>query len=192
MKVLIACEFSGIVRDAFTKRGHNAWSCDLLPSERPGKHIIGNVLHHLDGNWDLLIAHPPCTFLSVSGARWNRSRMPLQIEAFEFVMRLWLCRIKRKALENPVSVLSSRWRKPDQIIQSWQFGIPESKKTCLWLDGLPPLEPTRIVRWQMNRRPPRLANRVHYASPGPERWKERSRTLPQIAAAMAEQWGGRE
>lgn len=183
MRVLIACEFSGIVRDAFAARGHEAWSIDLLPSERPGHHLKTDVrtfpidLFH----WDLMIAHPPCTYLAVSGARWFRERQQEQLDALLFVRYLLAAPIERIALENPISVLSSYISKPDQIIQPWMFGHGEVKATCLWLKNLPKLEPTNIVE---GRKP-----RVHYASPGPERWKERSRTLQGIADAMADQWG---
>lgn len=185
MKVLVACEFSGIVRDAFIARGHDAWSCDLLPSERPGPHLQGDIREHLDdggvNGWDLMIAHPPCTHLAVSGARWFAEKRQEQEDALAFVRALLDAPIPRIALENPVSVISSHIRKPDQIIQPWMFGHGETKATCLWLKGLPPLVPTNIVD---GRQP-----RVHHASPGPDRWKERSRTLPGIAAAMADQWG---
>lgn len=177
----MACEFSGIVRDAFIERGHDAWSCDLLPSERPGPHISRDAIAAAyDYQWDLMVAHPPCTFLAVSGARWFAERQEEQAEALAFVARLAMAPIERIAIENPISVLSSKWRKPDQIIQPWMFGHGETKATCLWLKNLPKLEPTDIV----DGRTPR----VHHASPGPDRWKERSRTLPGIAAAMAEQW----
>lgn len=197
MRVLIACEFSGRVRDAFAKLGHTAYSCDLLPSESQqrthDRHLQMDVMEAISkhGPWDLMIAHPPCQYLAISGNRWlrgNRERQRKQVEAFEFVMTLALAEIPKIAIEQPASVVSGRWRKPDQVIQPWQFGHPENKKTCLWLKGLPPLKPTKIVRWKMNRRQARLANRVHHAAPGPERWKERSRTLPGIAAAMAAQW----
>ncbi len=180
MRVLVACEFSGIVRDACAARGHDAWSCDLLPSERPGKHAQGDVRAFLRDGWDLMIAHPPCTHLAVSGARWFSQKMKEQIEALAFVQTLLDAPIHRIALENPVSVISTWIRKPDQIIQPWQFGHPETKATCLWLKNLPKLVPTRIVS---GRTP-----RVHHASPSPDRWKVRSRTLPGIAEAMAEQW----
>lgn len=182
MSVLVACEFSGIVRDAFIARGHDAVSCDLLPTERPGPHIQGDVLAVLNNGWDMMIAHPPCTYLAVSGARWMAGR-PEKVEAaLRFVRALMDAPIPRKAIENPVSIISSRIRKPDQIIQPWQFGHGETKATCLWLCGLPKLTPTQIVE---GRTP-----RVHRVPPGPDRWKERSRTYPGIAAAMAEQWGG--
>ena len=185
MRVLVACEFSGIVRDAFIAAGHDAVSCDLLPSERPGPHRQMDVAKLLrfppDGYWDLLIAHPPCTYLAVSGARWMASRPAATEEALEFVRFLLNAPIPRIALENPVSIISSRIRKPDQIIQPWQFGHGETKATCLWLKNLPPLVPTEIVEGRMAR--------VHRMPPGPERWRERSRTFSGIAAAMADQWG---
>lgn len=181
MNVLVACEFSGIVRDAFIARGHQARSCDFLPSETPGPHHLGDVRRHLDDDWDLMVAHPPCTYLAVSGARWFKDRRQEQEDALEFVQLLLDAPIPRIALENPVSVISTRIRKPDQIIQPWQYGHAETKATCLWLKGLPPLMPTEIVEAK--------EARVHYESPGPDRWKNRSRTLPGIAAAMAEQWG---
>ena len=169
MRVLVACEFSGIVRDAFIAAGHDAVSCDLLPSERPGPHEQRDVLDVLSGNqpWDLMIAHPPCTYLAVSGARWFRDRPQDQAEALEFVRRLLTARIPRIAIENPVSVISTRIRKPDQIVQPWMFGHGEVKATCLWLTNLPLLVPTDVVEGR--------SPRVHHASPGPDRWKERSR-----------------
>ena len=182
MKVLIACEFSGIVRCAFRKHGHDAWSCDLLPSEdRSALHLCGDVLKVLDRGWDMMIAFPPCTHLAVSGARWFKDKHQEQAEALEFVRQLLDAPIPRIALENPISVISTKIRKPDQIIQPWQFGHGETKATCLWLKNLPLLVPTNIVEGR--------EARVHRASPGPDRWKERSRTLPGIAEAMAEQWG---
>jgi site-specific DNA-cytosine methylase len=180
MRVLIACEFSGIVREAFAKRGHDAWSCDLLPSEIEGQHYQGDVHALLDGNWDLMIAHPPCTHLAVSGARWFNEKQRQQIEALKFVLDLMTCKIPRICIENPVSVISTRIRKPDQIIQPWMFGHPETKATCLWLKNLPKLEPTRIVEGR--------EQRVWKESPSPDRWKNRSRTYLGIAEAMAEQW----
>ena len=186
MRVLIACEFSGVVRDAFLKRGHDAWSCDLLPSESPreDRHFMKNasLVIYSHGPWDMMIAHPPCTHLAVSGARWFRGKEIEQKRALRFVELLMLAPIHYIAIENPISIISSRIRKPDQIIQPWQFGHGETKATCLWLKNLPKLKPTNIVDGRVPR--------VHHASPGPDRWKERSRTLPGIAAAMAEQWGG--
>ena len=181
MKVLVACEFSGIVREAFRARGHDAWSCDLLPTEIPGQHIQGDVLLYLSEGWDLLIAHPPCTRLCASGARWWADKHDEQEQAIEFVCTLMNAPIEHIAIENPIGILSTRIRKPDQIIQPWQFGHGETKATCLWLHGLPRLIPTEIVEGR--------EARVHRMQPGPDRWRERSRTLPGIAAAMATQWG---
>jgi hypothetical protein len=181
MRVLVACEFSGIVRDAFKARGHDATSCDLLPSERPGRHHLGNVLDILDMPWDLLIAHPPCTHLAVSGARWWAQRRGAQIMALDFVQALLNADIPRIAVENPIGHISTAIRKPDQIIQPWQFGHGETKATCLWLKNLPPLKPTKIVEGR--------EARIHRMAPSPHRWRERSRTYEGIAAAMAEQWG---
>ena len=181
MKVLVACEFSGIVRDAFAARGHDAWSCDLLPTERPGNHIQGDVLEILGDGWDMMIAHPPCTHLAVSGARWFNGKQVEQREAIDFVGSLLGQQVHRIALENPIGVLSTQIRKPDQIIQPWQFGHGETKATCLWLKNLPPLVPTDIVSGRMAR--------VHREPPGPDRWKNRSRTFQGIADAMADQWG---
>jgi hypothetical protein len=183
VRVLVACEYSGTVRDAFAARGHDAWSCDLLPTERIGNHIHGDVLQHLHRNWDLMIAHPPCTHLAVSGARWFKDKQIEQIEALDFVRRLLDAPIPRIALENPISIISSRIRKPDQIIQPWQFGHGETKATCLWLKNLPKLLPTNIMEGR--------EARIHKMPPGPNRWKERSRTFEGIAQAMAEQWEGR-
>jgi len=181
MRVLVACEFSGIVRDAFRERGHDAWSCDVLDSERPGAHLKGDVLNALDEGWDLMIAFPPCTHLAVSGARWFKNKKKEQLDAIDFVDVLLGANIPRIALENPIGVLSTKYQKPDQIIQPWQFGHGEVKATCLWLKNLPKLMPTNIVEGR--------TARVHREPPSPDRWKNRSRTLPGIAAAMAEQWG---
>lgn len=181
MRVLVACEFSGIVREALTARGHHAVSCDLLPTEQPGRHYQRDVLEFLgEDPWDLMIAFPPCTHLSLSGARWWPNKRVEQEEAIHFVRELAGAPIPRIAIENPIGRLSTVWRKPDQIIQPWQFGHGETKATCLWLKGLPKLQPTDIVEGR--------EARVHRAAPGPNRWRERSRTLPGIAAAMAEQW----
>ena len=180
MRVLVACEYSGAVRDAFTARGHEALSCDLLPSDTPGSHYQGDVRNVLGMGWDLMVAHPPCTHLAVSGARWFKHKQAEQAEALDFVRLLLDAPIPRIALENPVSVISSRIRKPDQIIHPWQFGHGETKATCLWLKNLPALTPTNIVVGR--------EARVHRMSPSPDRWKERSRTYPGIAAAMADQW----
>ena len=181
MKVLIACEFSGIVRDAFLQRGHDAISCDLLPTEKPGPHYQGDVLNILHDGYDLMIAHPPCTHLAVSGARWFKGKEKEQAEALEFVKTLLNAPIEKIALENPVSVISTRIRKPDQIIQPWQFGHGEVKSTCLWLKNLQKLEPTNIVEGR--------ESRIHKMSPGPDRGKKRSITFQGIADAMSESWG---
>jgi hypothetical protein len=180
MKVLIACEFSGRVRDAFAAKGHDAWSCDLLPSEQPGNHIVGDVRDVLPHLWDLMIAHPPCTHLAVSGARWFKAKGQSVDDALAFVRRLMEAPIHRICIENPVSIISTRIRRPDQVIQPWQFGHGETKATCFWLKNLPPLTPTRLVAGR--------ENRVHREPPGPDRWKNRSRTFPGIALAMADQW----
>ena len=180
MRVLIGCEFSGVVRRAFRERGHDAWSCDLLPAEDGGEHIQADLLGVIGDGWDLGIFHPPCTHLAVSGARWFSGKRVEQEVALEFVRRLMLAPFPW-ALENPVSIISSRIRKPDQIIQPWMFGHGETKATCLWLNGIPKLAPTQVVEGR--------AGRVHREPPGPDRWKNRSRTLPGIAAAMADQWG---
>lgn len=183
MKVLIGCEFTGEVRDAFTSRGHYAVSCDLEPSESPGLHIQGDLLEAINNyEWDLLIAHPPCTHLSSSGARWfkERGKADLTAQAFLFAKKLLECKIERIAIENPVGVLSSLLRKPDQIIQPWQFGCGETKATCLWLKKLPPLIPTHIVEGR--------EAAIHKMSPSKDRAKNRSRTYFGIAEAMADQW----
>ena len=179
-RILIACEFSGVVRDAFLARGWDALSCDLLPSERPGPHYQGDVRDVLDDGWDVMIAHPPCTHLAVSGARWFPEKRQQQAEALAFVRLLLAAPIPRIALENPVSIISSQIRRPDQIIQPWQFGHGEVKATCLWLKGLPPLKPSRIVSGRLDR--------IHQTPERKSRWRDRSRTYPGIAAAMAEQW----
>lgn len=181
MRVLVACEFSGRVRDAFLLRGHSAVSCDLLPTESPGPHYQGNVLNILDDGWDLLVAHPPCTHLAVSGARWFKEKLAEQAEALKFVRALLEAPIPRIALENPVSIISTRIRRPDQIVQPWMFGHGETKATCLWLSGLPKLLPTNIVSGR--------SPTVHRMPPSPDRWKKRSLTYQGLADAMAEQWG---
>ena len=185
LRVLVACEFSATVRDAFRARGFDAWSCDLLPTEGdPRWHIQDDVFYAIEGGrWDLLICHPPCTHLSVSGARHFAAKQAsgVQQEALAFVEDLLDAPIPHIALENPVSIISSRIRKPDQIVQPWQFGHGETKATCLWLKNLPRLVPTDVVAGR--------EARVHRMPPGPNRWKERSRTFAGIAAAMADQWG---
>lgn len=178
MRILVACEFSGRVRDAFTRKGHEAWSCDLEPSELPGNHIIGDVYSVLDADWDMMIAFPPCTYLARSGARWY-SGSYLEERALTFAFDLINADIPRVAVENPIGAINSL-AKPDQIIQPWQFGHGETKATCLWLTGLPKLTPTNVVDGRVPR--------VHYEPPGPERTKNRSRTYQGIADAMAEQW----
>ena len=192
MNVLIACEFSGVVRDAFAAKGHNAWSCDLLPSDRGGKHFQGDVRGHLGDGWDLMVAHPPCTYLSASGLHWNKRKPGREAKtdaALAFVLELLHADIPLIALENPVGRISTAYRKPDQIIQPWQFGHPESKATCLWLRGLPTLLPTRVLpkpaggRWA--NQTPSGQNKL---GPSKDRWKLRSITYQGIADAMAEQW----
>ena len=185
MKVLVACEYSGVVRRAFRALWHDAWSCDLLPAEDDSAyHLQQDVLTVLGGGWDMMIAHPPCTDLAVSGARWFPAKRAsgAQDRAVRFFMALVNARIRHIAVENPVSIMSSLHRKPDQIIQPWQYGHGETKATCLWLKNLPKLTPTNIVEGR--------EARVHKMAPGPDRWKERSRTYEGIAAAMAAQWGG--
>lgn len=181
MRVLAACEFSGRVRDAFAALGHDAWSCDLLPTDASGKHLVGDVLQHLNG-WDLIVAFPPCTHLCVSGARWWKDKAPQQEQAIRFVQAIASADCPRIAIENPIGILSRVWRKPDQIIQPWQFGHGETKATCLWLRGLPKLLPTCIVDGR--------ENRVHRMPPGKDRWRLRSLTYQGVADAMASQWGG--
>ena len=181
MKILIACEYSGTVREAFSKLGHDAWSCDILETEIPGNHLQCDVREILGDGWDMMIAHPPCTHLAVSGARWFKDKKVEQAEALEFVRLLLNAPIERIALENPISIISSHIRKPDQIIQPWQFGHGETKATCLWLKNLPKLRPTNIVEGR--------EQRIWKMPPGENRWKERSRTFEGIAQAMANQWG---
>jgi hypothetical protein len=195
LRVLVACEFSGVVRDAFAALGHDAWSCDLLPTERPGQHFKGDVRDVLCGRWDLMIAHPPCTYLTRSGWHWvnkpDCSTLPLKgeprrraaFEAAEFFRALLDAPIPRIAVENPKPICHVNLPAPTQAVQPWQFGHGETKATCLWLKNLPKLEPTNIVEGR--------EARVHRESPGPDRWKARSRTYPGFAAAMAAQWGSR-
>lgn len=183
MKVLIACEFSGTVREAFKKLGHNAWSCDLLPTDIPGQHYQGDVMDLIDDDWDLMIAHPPCTHLAVSGARHfeEKRKDGRQQEGIDFFMEMINAPIDRICVENPISIMSSVYQKPTQIIHPWQFGHGETKATCLWLKGLPKLIPTNIVDGR--------DDRIHKMPPGPNRWKERSKTYQGVANAMASQWG---
>lgn len=215
MRVLVACEYSGRVRDAFTKRGHYAISCDLLPSETPGEHYQGDVTDLLHLGWDLMVAHPPCTYLAVSGMHWTTRgyRDPqLTEDALEFVRLLMAAPIERIAIENPVSVISSRIRKPTQTIHPWMFGHDASKATCLWLQNLPPLVPTQIIEPKYyccgleiddlfgcpnccgeKKAKPRWGNQTpsgqNKLGPSDDRWKIRSKTYQGIADAMAEQWG---
>ena len=183
MKVLIACEYSGRVRDAFIQAGHEAMSCDLLPTDSPGPHYQGDVRDVLLDMWDLMIAHPPCTHLSVSGARHFAAKKAsgVQDQALDFVRLLIAAPIPRKCIENPISIISSRIRKPDQIVQPWMFGHGETKATCLWLENLPPLQATNIVSGR--------EAKCHRLPPSADRWKLRSTTYAGIAQAMAMQWG---
>jgi hypothetical protein len=179
LKILIACEFSGIVRDAFIKKGHDAISCDILPTESPGPHYQGDVFDIIDKGFDMMIAHPPCTHLAVSGARWFKHKQKEQAESIEFFMSLINANIPKIAVENPISIMSTKYRKPDQIIQPWQFGHGETKATCLWLKNLPLLKPENIVEGR--------EQRIHKMPPGPDRWKQRSLTFKGTAQAMANQ-----
>lgn len=199
MRILVACEFSGVVREAFRRSGHDAWSCDLLPAEDNSPYhfqcdILNGILTH---GWDLMIAHPPCTYLTVSGLHRNKkdpSRNEKTEAALEFVQHLLNAPIDRIALENPIGAISTRIRKPDQIIQPYQFGHDASKRTCLWLKGLPTLLPTKYVEPRLVDGKPRWANQTdsgqNRLGPSPDRWKLRSITYEGIAAAMADQWGG--
>lgn len=181
MRILVACEFSGIVRDEFLKRGHDAVSCDLVPTESSGPHIQGDVLDHLEG-WDMIIAFPPCTHLARSGAQWHWHTERTD-DAIRFVIRLWNAPCPRVAIENPVGALSTWFAKPTQIIQPWMFGHGEVKTTCLWLKNLPRLKPTQVVEGRLQR--------VWRMPPGPTRQHDRSLTYPGIAKAMAQQWSDR-
>ena len=192
-RLLVACEYSGRVRDAFTEIGWDATSCDLLPTDVPGKHYQGNVEDIINDGWDMMIAFPPCTYLCVSGMHWTvRGKRDPQLteDALAFVTFLMDAPINKIAIENPVGVISTRIRKPDCIIQPWEHGHPESKKTCLWLKNTPPLLPTDIIelprsgRWKNQ-----TASGQNKLTPSPDRWKERSKTYPGIAKAMAKQWG---
>lgn len=181
MRVLVACEYSGAVRDSFALLGHDAWSCDILPTERLGNHIQVDVVDILGDGWDMMIGFPPCTHLCVSGARWFKNKQLEQAAAVSFFMALAEANIPKIAIENPVGIMSTRFRRPDQIIQPWQFGHGETKATCIWLKNLPALMPTKIVSGR--------EARIHKMPPGPNRGRERSRTYDGIAKAMAEQWG---
>ena len=192
MNILIACEFSGIVRDAFIERGHNAVSCDLLPSESSyGPHYQGDVRDILNDGWDIMIAHPPCTHLAVSGAAWFAEKRAdgRQQTGIDFFMEMINANIPKICVENPVCIMSSVYRKPDQIIQPYMFGHPESKKTCLWLKNLSKLTPTKDVKSDYDLLPKNQRERIHYLPPSEDRWKLRSLTYPGIAEAMAVQWG---
>ena len=183
IRVLVGCEYSAVVRDAFRRRGFDAWSCDILPTEGdPRWHIQGDLLDVINDGWDMACFHPPCTHLAVSGARWFKDKQAEQAEALDFVRALLNAPIKHIALENPVSIISSRIRKPDQTYHPYHFGLGEVKRTCLWLKNLPTLTPTNVV--------PGREPRVHKMPPGPNRWKERSRTPAGVAEAMSAQWGG--
>lgn len=196
MRVLVACEYSGVVRDAFRTRGHDAVSCDLLPTDAPGPHHQGDVTDLLGDGWDLMISHPPCTYLSVSGMHWTTRGLrdpQLTEDALAFVRCLMDAPIPRIAIENPVSVISSRIRKPDQVVHPWQFGHDASKATCLWLKGLVPLTPTKVVEPRLVDGRKRWGNQTdsgqNRLGPSPDRWKVRSATFRGIAEAMASQWG---
>jgi hypothetical protein len=198
MRVLVACEFSGVVREAFASRGHDAWSCDLLPTEIPGQHIEGDVRDVLGDGWDMMVAHPPCTYLTLAGLHWNNripGRREKTDESLQFVQDLLAAPVPKIALENPVGCISTHICKPDQIVQPWQFGHPESKQTCFWLRGLPKLQPTKVLeptKFQLNGRPRwdnQTATGQNKLGPSPDRWKKRSKTYQGIADAMAEQWG---
>lgn len=196
MRVLIACEYSGTVRDSFLRLGHDAMSCDLLPTEKKGPHYQGNVLDIISLGWDLMVAHPPCTYLSVSGMHWTTRGLrdpQLTEDALDFVRQLLNAPIERIALENPVSIISTRIRQPDQIVQPYEYGHDASKKTCLWLKNLPPLKPTDYIQPRIIEGKKRWSNQTNTGqnrlSPSPDRWKHRSATYSGIASAMAEQWG---
>ena len=196
MRVLVACEYSGTVRDAFIRAGHEAMSCDLLPTEVPGPHYQGDVTDVINDGWDLMIAHPPCTYLSVSGMHWTTRGLrdpKLTEDALDFARLLMDAPIERVAVENPVSIISSRIRKPDQVVQPWMFGHDASKKTCLWLKNLSPLVPTGLIEPRLIDGRKRWGNQTdsgqNRLSPSKDRWKIRSKTYDGIAQAMAEQWG---
>ena len=199
MKILVACEFSGTVRDAFARFGHDAWSCDILPSDRGGQHLQDDALRvAYNGRWDLMVAHPPCTYLTVAANKWMRpefaqrfpNRAQHREDAIEFFMALMNAPVKQIAVENPIGVISSRYRKPDQVVQPWMFGHGETKATCLWLKGLPRLIPTHIDGDMFAPETPvEREQRLHNLPPSPTRWMERSKTFQGIADAMATQWG---
>lgn len=196
LKVLVACEYSGVVRDAFNELGHTATSCDFLPTDAPGRHYQGDVRDIIKDGWDIMICHPPCKYLSVSGIHWNdRGRgWDGTDQALDFVQDLMNAEIPKICLENPVSIISSRIRKPDQIIQPWQYGHDASKKTCLWLKNLPHLNPTKIIEPRVIDGRPRWGNQTDTGQnnlpPSKDRWRLRSKTYSGIAKAMAATWGG--
>jgi hypothetical protein len=193
MKILVACEYSGRVRDAFIRRGHDAISCDFLPSDAPGPHYSGDVKNIINDSFDMMIAFPPCTYLCSSGLHWNKKRPQRALqtaEALDFVRFLMEAPIEKIAIENPIGCISTNIRKPDQIIQPWQFGHPESKSTCLWLKGLPNLIPTNILKkGESGRWDNQTKSGQNKLPPSKDRWKIRSLTYSGIAEAMAEQWG---
>ncbi len=191
MRVLVGCEMSGVVRDAFAAKGHDAWSCDLLPTERPGQHYQGDVRDMLGEQWDMIIGFPPCTDLAVSGARHFAVKRAdgRQQAAIEFFMLFARARCERIAIENPIGIMSTVWREPDQIVHPWMFGHMEQKATCLWLKNLPRLKPTRDVYAQMMQLPKNVRERIHYLPPSAERGKLRSLTYQGVADAMGDQWG---
>lgn len=195
MRVLVACEYSGTVREAFSRLGHDAWSCDLLPSDAPGNHHQQDCLEVISLGWDLIIMHPPCTALAVSGNRHYGTDKPkayLRVKANEWTWALWNHALEyadRVAMENPISILS-RTLKPSQVIQPWMFGHPEQKATCLWLHGLEKLRETDNVYDRMTLLPKKERERVHFLPPSADRWKIRSTTFQGVADAMANQWGG--
>lgn len=196
MRVLVGCEYSGTVRDAFIAAGHEAMSCDLLPTDKPGPHYQGDLFDVIDDGWDLLIAHPPCTYLSVSGMHWTTRGLrdpQLTEDALEFVRRIMAAKIKRKAIENPISIISTRIRPPDQVIQPYEYGHDASKATCLWLQNLPPLRPTLHIQPRIVDGKKRWGNQTdsgqNVLPPSDDRWKIRSETFHGIAKAMADQWG---
>ena len=195
MKVLVACEYSGRVRDAFIQKGHQAMSCDLLASEKDGPHYQGDVMDVINDGWDLMIAHPPCTYLSVSGMHWTTRGLrdpQLTEDALDFVKKLMAAPIDRICIENPVSVISSKIRKPDQIVNPYHFGHDASKKTCLWLKNLPLLKPTNFIEPRIVNGKKRWGNQTdsgqNKLAPSDDRWKIRSETYEGIANAMANQW----
>jgi len=196
LKVLVACEYSGRVRDAFTRLGHFAMSCDLLPTESDGLHYMGDVFDIIDQGWDIMIAHPPCTYLAVSGMHWTTRGLrdpKLTEDALEFVQKLMDAPVNKICIENPISVISSRIRKPDQIITPYQFGHDASKKTCLWFKNLKPLQPTNMIEGRLVDGKRRWGNQTdsgqNKLAPSDDRWKERNRTYQGVADAMASQWG---